>query len=206
MESASCMDRIATITRIISRLEGVHSVLDAGCRDAALADRIPKEISYTGADLFPGERIKYVGDIALMEIDESFTLVVAADILEHLEKPSTIFDKLAKLTDRYMIVSLPNCYDLKSILKFAGRQQLGGKYAFSVDEPVDRHRWLMNFNEISRFYEMKAAQHNMKLEVVPLRYGDSGSRGSRAIVGRLLGHVMPTRLWAPTVFGVFERA
>lgn len=199
------MDRITTIARIISRLEGVRSVLDAGCRDAALAERIPKSISYSGADLFPGDCVKYVGDIALIEIKERFTLVVAADILEHLEKPSTIFDKLAALTERYMIVSLPNCYDLKSILKFAGKQHLGGKYAFSVNEPLDRHRWLMNFNEINRFYETKAEQHDMKLEIVAPRYGESGAKGTRATTGRLLRHVMPTRLWVPTVFGVFER-
>lgn len=199
------MDRITTIARIINRLDGVASILDAGCRDAALAGRIPQDIRYSGADLFPGERVKYVGDITAMTIDEKFSLVVAADILEHLEKPSTTFDKLAGLTERYMIVSLPNCYDMKSMFKFVRKQHLGGKYAFSVDEPLDRHRWLMNFNEINHFYEAKAAQHRMKLEVVTPRYGDSGAKGARAGLGRLLRGVMPARLWVPTVFGVFEK-
>src|SRR5215210_3282913 len=131
----SIMGRIQFAAEILRPL-APKSVLDVGCRDGSLADLLPGT-DYAGADLRSGPRVKYVGDVARLQLEEKFDAVVALDILEHLENPSEMFDRLAPLADRWLLISLPNCYDLKSRLKFAIKGQLGGKYVFSEAHPQD---------------------------------------------------------------------
>src|SRR5687768_5928585 len=148
------MSRIGFAASILKPL-APRSILDIGCRDSSLANLLPAA-EYAGADLRPGPRVKYVGDVTRMQMDQTFDAVVALDILEHLENPSEMFDRLVPLADRWLLISLPNSYDLKSRLKFAVKGQLGGKYVFSEAHPQDRHRWLMNRDEINAFAKAKA--------------------------------------------------
>lgn len=199
------MSRLTFAAALLAPL-GLRSVLDVGCRDAALADDLPG-VDYAGADLAadPRGRVKYVGDITRMAIDRTFDAVVALDILEHLERPSELFDRLVPLADRYLLISFPNTYDLKSRFKFAVRGQLGGKYVFSDQHSEDRHRWLMNRDEILAFFAAKAGKHRLKLQVHDLKYGALKNRGRRALGGRLLSRLLPSRLTSATVFALFEK-
>lgn len=176
----------------------LKSILDVGCREGDLADELPG-VDYAGADLYPSERVKFVGDITTSDIPGTFDAVAALDILEHVESPSALFDKLAPKAERYMIASLPNVYDLKSRYSFA-RGRLGGKYDFTEPHPQDRHRWLMNRSEIYSFFDAKAKQHGFTLQYVDMPYGTSGR-----LHARLLGALLPKSLKVETVFAIFKR-
>lgn len=180
------------------------SILDIGCRDGSLAELLP-EAEYAGADLRPGPRVKYVGDVTRMQMDEKFDAVVALDILEHLENPSEMFDRLVALADRWLLISLPNSYDLKSRVQFAIRGHLGGKYVFSEVHPQDRHRWLMNRDEINAFARAKAAAHGLSVRLVDMTFGSSGNRSLPSSAGRLASAVLPRSLSTATVFALFEK-
>lgn len=197
------MSRVRFAAKILEPLEP-KSVLDVGCRDCELADLLPLA-EYHGADLLPGKRVAYAGDIDALMIDRRFDAVVACDILEHLPDPGATFDRLAGLAERYFLISLPNTYDLKSRWKFTFTGQLGGKYVFTDPKPVDRHHWLMNRAEIHHWVETKAAKHGLGLKLFDLTYGSSGNRTTTAAAGRLIASILPASLGTETVFALFSR-
>ncbi|HEX6072710.1 MAG TPA: class I SAM-dependent methyltransferase [Sphingomicrobium sp.] len=196
------MSRVRFAAKIIAPLEP-KSILDVGCRDAELAIYLPNA-EYHGADLFPGERVTYIGDITRMTIDRSFDAVVACDILEHLDDPSLMFDRLLPLAERHFLISLPNTYGLKSIAGMI-RGDMGGKYRFTEEAPQDRHRWLMGRAEIHAFARAKAKKHRLALELFDLTYGSSGNQTMTAIGGRMLSALLPRRFTTDTVFALFSR-
>jgi 2-polyprenyl-3-methyl-5-hydroxy-6-metoxy-1,4-benzoquinol methylase len=137
--------------------------------------------------------------VTKIEFGRTFDTVVACDILEHLESPSTMFDRLVPLAERHILISLPNTYDLKSIGKFLKRD-MGGKYRFTENEPLDRHRWIMSRDEIRRWSEVKAKKHGLKLETFDLTYGAGGR-----VAGKVVSAVLPRSLTTNTVFALFSR-
>ena len=195
------MSRALFASRLVSN---PGSVLDVGCRDGELSRYLPGP--YAGADLIPGPHVKYVGDISTADIPERFDTVFALDILEHLEHPSMVFDRLAAVAKRNLVVSLPNCYDLISRVRFARGKPLGGKYRFTEAEPLDRHRWLMTRNEIHDFFRAKALKHGMALEIRDMRYGSAGHPTLASRAGRTLSAILPPSLSTATVFGVFTKS
>ena len=200
------MDRIVEVAKIVNSLD-IKSLLDVGCRDVVLKSKISPEIRYAGNDLFQNKTnsVTYVGDILNIDIpDNSYECVTALDILEHTDDPYTIFNKLDKISSTYLIINLPNCYDLKSMYKFLVQGQLGGKYKFGVTNQLDRHRWLMNYTEIKDFYTFKANELGYSLTIVPLIYGQSNNTLISKL-GTLLSFIMPKRLTTASIVGVFKK-
>lgn len=191
------MSRIRFAANILKPIRP-NSVLDIGCRDGELSEHL-SGTEYHGADLVSGERVTYVGDVTQMKFDRCFDVVVACDILEHLEDPSAMFDNIVPLASKHVLISLPNTYDLKSIWKFL-RQDMGGKYRFTEEHPEDRHRWLMSRDEIVAFAQAKARKHGLKVEIFDLVYGYGGR-----LAGKALSAILPKSLSSATVFALFSR-
>lgn len=63
-----------------------------------------------------------------------------------------------RVAQRSVVILLPNVYALHLRLRFlAGRTM--DKYEFGPSNPVDRHRWVMNFEQAAQFAET-CASHN----------------------------------------------
>lgn len=200
------MDRNAFAAGVIQCLPGVDSVLDVGCREGHIADHISPAIQYFGADLSEtSPRVKYVGDFSKIDFGRKFSAVIALDILEHTEKVSENFDKLVSLADKHVIVSLPNCADLTTRIRFLRNGRMGGKYLFDGSDPLDRHRWVMNYDEIMHFFTQKASRWDFSLQVVRMKYGASGRQDFDAMAGRLLSAVLPDALTTRTVGAIFSK-
>lgn len=200
------MNRLKFASQLIKNSNNITSLLDVGCRSCDLKTWIPSEIQYYGSDLYQNKTntVDYVGDITNLNVNQQFDLVAALDILEHVEQPSILFDKLYSIANIGLIVSLPNCYDFKYRLKFLFDGHLGGKYIFSSEIIEDRHRWVMSRDEINKFYENKAKTHAISnYFTADMQYGDpSGSVLSRI---RSLVRLLPPNLCTETVFGVFMK-
>jgi 2-polyprenyl-3-methyl-5-hydroxy-6-metoxy-1,4-benzoquinol methylase len=199
------MSRVKFASDLMKTRASFSTVLDVGCREAQLANYLSAGISYSGADLVEGHsgKVKYVGDVSKMSISERFDIVVALDILEHLESPSATFDRMVGWSKRHLLVSFPNTYDLKSRWRFILGGPLGGKYTFQEQEHLDRHRWLMNRAEIIDFYGAKAKKHKLSLEVIDLKYGSGERVRPTTIIGRGISSVLPPTLAAETIYGFF---
>lgn len=184
---------------------GIETVLDVGCRSGVLREFIPDGVQYFGNDLVPGPNVAFVGNILDLEFEGKFDCIFALDVLEHVDMLHDLFDKLEALANVYLVVSLPNTYDLKSRFKYAINGRLGGKYEFSVTPSLDRHRWVMSHNEIGQFFRAKAKQFGLTLRLFDSMYGDVENLtlpGMSGIFCRALGRALATE----TVIGVFSKS
>ena len=196
-------------TEIIAKLiikKNISSILDVGCRDNSLKNYLPNNIYYSGNDLFQNKNngVKYVGDILNINIPtNTYDSVVALDVLEHTDNPYAVFDKLVTIASKFILINLPNTYDLKTRWQIlVGRRT--DKYRFHTHYVLDRHRWMMHYEDIVLFYESKAKEFDMKLDIIDIQYG-GGTHSLSSYLAMLLRYVLPKTLSTASVIGLFEK-
>lgn len=124
-------------------------ILDVGCGDAHLKALVGSE--YIGIDITGKPDVIFDLEQGKLPFkDNSFDCVVCTDVLEHLEKIHGMFFELARVTRKYVIISLPNNWNpfIKKILK--GESDLKF-YGLPVEKPKDRHKWFFNYEEAKNF-------------------------------------------------------
>jgi hypothetical protein len=87
---------------------------------------------------------------------------------------------LCRVTRQYVILILPNAYEVKSRIKFLLGQRLSGKYSLPLTPPKDRHRWLFSFQEARAFTDAMGAQQQFEViaegSLIGPRRGSAWSR------------------------------
>ncbi|MCA9213524.1 MAG: class I SAM-dependent methyltransferase [Planctomycetales bacterium] len=102
-----------------------NEVLEVGCGPGDLASNLfrqsdieSKTLAYIGTDVSPQEIEKAKKNYPYFEFQEAsiyelpfddnrFDLVLACEVLEHLETPQIAVSEIARVTNRYAIVSVP---------------------------------------------------------------------------------------------------
>jgi SAM-dependent methyltransferase len=126
------------------------ALLDVGCGERHLAPyargvyvgvdrRAPADVR---ADLERG---------ALPFADGSFDAVACLDVLEHLDRPHEACAELARVTRRWVLISLPNAYDLTHRWSFVRGRGLPRRYGLPEHPPAERHKWTFGYSEAERF-------------------------------------------------------
>lgn len=141
-----------------------ESVLDVGCFEAPLR-KILQSVSYTGIDIAgqPDLTVNLENIEHLPFTDNEFQCVICIDVLEHLENLHTMFAELVRVSNKYILVSLPNCWS-------DARRPVGrGKGSFShyglpLHKPEDRHKWFFNLTEAQQFIEGKSKEFHLNIE------------------------------------------
>lgn len=130
----------------------IRTVLDVGCRDAILKKHLSSGIKYTGLDLMEGPGVDHVCNVekGLPFGNGEFDVVVALDLLEHTDNIWFVFDELARVARRKVIVLLPNSYHWSFRLQYLLGKEMG-KYILPPEPILDRHRWLLSHNSARRF-------------------------------------------------------
>jgi SAM-dependent methyltransferase len=140
-----------------------ESVLDVGCFEAPLRSLLPST-SYTGIDMAgnPDITLNLENIDRLPFEDDSFMSVLCIDVLEHLDNLHLMFNELARVSKRYIIVSLPNCWNdaRKPLGRGKGRF---GHYGLPLHKPEDRHKWFFSLTEAKNFISGKAAELQLDL-------------------------------------------
>lgn len=173
-------------------------VLDVGCRSGNLA-RVLAEMGsnahYVGLDLYPPATIVGNLEAGLPFQDKAFDVVVALDVLEHTNDIYKAFNELCRCAQRFVVVTLPNMYEMKSRLKFLIGKRLSGKYGLPLEPPADRHRWIFTFEEARAFVHFRAKQCGFRIAVEGCLIGPRRAVGlGRILVGRLPNLLCPTYL------------
>jgi SAM-dependent methyltransferase len=128
------------------------SLLDVGCRSGNLKRCLNRPgVRYCGLDLYPPADV--IGNLenGLPFKDEAFDTVVALDVLEHTDDIHRCIQELCRVARQYVVISLPNAYEMKGRLRFFLGRPLSGKYGLPAEPPRDRHRWLFSFAEAREF-------------------------------------------------------
>ena len=119
----------------------IDSVLDVGCGEGFTLNRLQREkigksfegIEYDesvielGRKLYPKLEIKK-GDIYKLPYkSNSFDLVVATEVLEHLDYPKKAYKELIRVSKKYVLLSVPNepFFTIQRIGRLQNLRQLG---------------------------------------------------------------------------------
>lgn len=105
------------------------AVLDAGCGDGALSKDLAE---HTGARVYGSDlallrathaterlgarRFSQASIYDLPYRDDSFSLVVCTDLLEHLDDPGSAMKELVRVSSRYVLVSVPWSIEIEKTL------------------------------------------------------------------------------------------
>ena len=147
------------------------SVLDVGAREGALKKVVPESVEYYGVDLEPGPDI-FSCDLRqpLPFKDGQFDIVCALDVLEHLDDPHSCFSELLRIAKHKVVISLPNMFYFEFRLRFFVGGGISGKYRFSSEPLIDRHRWVLSFSEAIEFVDANSSDWSVAhFSVVPRR-------------------------------------
>ncbi len=156
---------------IIKNACDYKNILDAGCRDCALKPYVIDIIKdYKGVDLFQNKdkSVDYVCNLedGLDISDKSFDCVVALDLVEHLNDFQGGMDELLRVTNKDLIVMLPNISHIFFRLKFLCTGEIGKKYDLKYGMGEDRHRWVTIFKQANEYMNEYAHYKNLKLETI----------------------------------------
>lgn len=141
----------------------VGSILDVGCDRAVLKDLL-KNVNYTGIDIAGTPDIKV--DLEKIERlpfeDNSFTTTVCSDVLEHLDNFHYVLSEIVRVTNNYIIISLPNGWAAfrKAIKRGSGKRL---HYGLPPVSPQDRHKWFFSFSEALDFAKEQEKLHNLSV-------------------------------------------
>jgi SAM-dependent methyltransferase len=187
-------DRWTLIIDLIGQDTG--SVLDVGCRMGELREHLPEDGRYVGLDIFPPADVVASAEEPLPFDDDSFETVVLADVLEHLNDPHSALDEAMRVGRRSVVVLLPNLFTLVFRIYFAALGRMPSqKYAFGPDPHVDRHRWIMNFDQAASFTAGRAALTNWCV-ARECAYALPFRRRSARLAYRVAGVIGGPNLWS----------
>jgi SAM-dependent methyltransferase len=145
-------DETGKFRGIVQAFPGVWDgrVLDVGSRSGNLKRVLPKGVYY-GLDLYPPADIIANSGAGLPFREASFETVVALDVLEHTDNIYEAFQELCRVAREYVLITLPNVFEISSRLRFLFGTHCSAKYGLPVDPPADRHRWFFSFQEAMAF-------------------------------------------------------
>ncbi|MCX7681259.1 MAG: class I SAM-dependent methyltransferase [Anaerolineae bacterium] len=137
------------VGRRVSGLTG--TLLDVGARDRVLEKYLPPGLKYVAADIAPGLDLEWDLEKPIDAPDNAYDIVVALDVLEHVEHIHRAYQELLRITRHKLFVSLPNMTCLSLRLQFFATGHLGGKYDLLPEHQGDRHRWLTGYRQVCAF-------------------------------------------------------
>jgi len=101
--------RLNVILKILNKLPS-GTIIDLGCMDDYLLKRISKRFDYIGYDENPlckNEKI-IQGKIENIQKNKKFDIVMATEVLEHVDNPVEAIKNLKRLSKRFILISVPN--------------------------------------------------------------------------------------------------
>lgn len=186
-----------------------NKVLDVGCRDCIFSTLLADRWSYEGLDLFQNQKgsVTYVQSVedGIPVPDRTFAATVALDVVEHVDRMSAVMDELWRVTDRKLIVALPNMAYALYRFKFLLSGSLGEKYRLLPygQDSGDRHRWLTTADECVRYMREFA---NAQGRQAKLSWQATAESATRKVFSKVFGGAgFSEQFHAPTIVFVLER-
>jgi SAM-dependent methyltransferase len=139
-------------------------VLDVGCFEAPLRQLLP-DIEYVGVDLAGNPDI--VLDIdrspSLPFRDAAYDCALCVHVLEHVDNLHRLLDELIRVSRRYVLIALPNCWRgaRRAIERGEGAFR---HYGLPLSPPSDRHKWFFSLSQALGFLTAFAEQQGLLVQ------------------------------------------
>jgi len=119
----------------------------------------------TGVDLYgtPDFKVDFEKEKLSRFKEREFDLVVCTEVLEHLENFYEMIDELVRVSNRHILISLPNCMNLFAQLSILFQGNAGKFYGLPFQKPEDRHRWFFGYRDIDRFFQNYTTKHPVQI-------------------------------------------
>ncbi len=190
-----------------------NRVLDVGCDKAALKRFLPDKIQYTGIDMSgdPDVEINLDKVEKLPFQDRGFNAVVCSDVLEHIDNIHKIFDEICRVSDRFVIITLPNpAYGVHRIL-FKRRYPARGEsrrrygkylkfYGLPPEKPMDRHRWFYSYDEAIDFIMHRAERSHFTVKTIENNLLYEKLNMKRKILFKLMKYINENLIYRELIF------
>ena len=166
------LQRLQMCADLINGKHNDFSLIDLGCRTMDLKPLLLNCRSYLGTDFVPGKHIIECNlEKGLPDFNSnSHDVVVALDVLEHLENCHFLLSEMIRVARKTVYVSLPNLYYTSFRYNVMMNGKLSGKYSFPIDPILDRHRWILSYNEAVRFIDHNAQGNPVShFKIIPQR-------------------------------------
>lgn len=153
-----------------------NSVLDVGCSEGYLRKYLTNDIKYVGIDIEgdPDFIVDLEKDKLTIFEDKSFYIVICTEVLEHLDNLHDVFDELARVSEKYIVISLPNSWSFIKFPLIRGKFRENLKYyGLPKEFPRDRHKWFFNYDEALEFVKYRAEKNSFfikKYFPIPIFY------------------------------------
>jgi 2-polyprenyl-3-methyl-5-hydroxy-6-metoxy-1,4-benzoquinol methylase len=139
------------------------SVLDVGCGNSNLRQLLSTRCQYTGIDLFGNPDIVVNLEERLPFENKSYDTIVALDVLEHVDRIYHLIDEVCRVSRKYIVLSLPNMYEITFRAKYLFGKRLSEKYGLPINCPADRHKWLVSYEDARNFVHSKAKENKFNI-------------------------------------------
>lgn len=140
-------------------------MLDVGADEGLLGRCLPTDVNYVGIGLGGSNSNVIPYDLEQLPLpfeSDSFDCVVCSDVLEHLENMHAVFDDLCRLSNRHVLLSLPN--PLQCVYRCMqgnphSPERYTKFYGLPPEREADRHRWFFTPSEARRFVRYRASKN-----------------------------------------------
>lgn len=184
-----------------------EKILDVGSRDNTLKNVLKKDcflVDKNNPNLPPFDWEKE----DLPFTDNSFDSVVCLDTLEHINDIHKGLHDLLRVSKRYVIISLPNCWR-KTIKQFVKGYGTSASYGLPPEKPHDRHKWFFNTEDIENFIFYNASLAKLPFGVKTIAYHIPLTISRHRIIYPLARLLLPERyfknFFVNTVFICLEK-
>lgn len=191
------------------------NILDVGADECYLRGYLDAGIKYTGIGMGGNPDIEVNLEKEKIPFpDNTFDCVLCLDVLEHLDNIHNTFDELCRVTNKYVIISLPNSYRdfLGMLFGSPDSKSLNFKYyGLPAERPNDRHKWFFSNSDAIAFIEGRATKNGMKIVQIDTD-GSEGPRTFKSFVKRSVLNIVSvascvkaTDLYYKTMWAVLEK-
>jgi SAM-dependent methyltransferase len=194
---------------VLSREERGTSLLDVGCRGCELQKYVKGSVRYSGVDLIQnGEKnVDHVLDVekGLPFGDGSYDIVVALDLIEHLNDLQGGLEEMLRVARKTMVVMVPNLayVTFRRVFFLSGSfSRLTDKFDLTYGMGTDRHRWLTVLPQVDEY--MKRFADAKRIDVKIHWFNDSQKKELFARIGGWVGLSPPWWVWSSIY--VFDKA
>lgn len=158
---------------VAQRVTGLSGTLvDVGARDRILLEYLKGDhLQYQSCDVAPGHDYQWDIEKPIEMSDDAFDVVVALDVLEHVENFHAAFRELLRIARQKLFISLPNLTNLSFRLHFLRYGELSAKYSLLSEHQGDRHRWLTSYPQIAKAVNHLARSANCEVQQYDLLFG-----------------------------------